>query len=222
VPGLSQARRRTVAAWDAWRLAAGPWARWSQCLPLLGPGLDELGCPPWQSPPPARGAERLVASLKRRLSRAQTGTMALLDLPPTTGVRVASALAAAGVAHPLLQLGRWPYADAVLPARPLVDLLVVEAGRLGPLRARHVVVVVDGERARPRTRQGRASPLADNRFPLDPDDLPHATDLQAGRVTMVLDVRRGLRASPGPPPDAYAAYAGYVAAGLTVVAVRAA
>ncbi len=161
-----------------------------------------------------------MASLKRRLSKAQTGTMVLLDLPPTTGVRVASVLAAAGSAHPLLLLGRWPYADAVLPARPLVDLLLVEAGRLGPLRAPHIVVVVDGERARPRARQDRASRLADNRFPLDPDDLPHATDLQARRVGVVLDVRRGLRASPGPPPDAYAAYAGYVAAGLTVVAVR--
>jgi hypothetical protein len=202
-----------AAAWRAWCRAAGPWRRWSLCLPLVGPDAAALQADPPRSVPRPRlatAARALVApeSVRR--------TLVVLDLPPAAGVLAAVGLARTHGARPLLFLGRWPYAAAVLPAQPLIALLVREADRLpqAGLRDDAVVMVLDGERRRPMLPRSPRDVRADNRFEINGEDLPDVAALGAAGITTVLDVRPA--GTPLAHPLARLAYPTYVAAGLEV------
>ena len=241
---LSPLRRRALRAYDRWQAAAGPWARWTICLPLLGPGLDELDARGTDalgrgvqgsaanpvkrrgraSPPtlqwsvraqPLRARQWRVRLKEGPPSDVRARTVVILDFPPEVGVPIAAELARAGHARPLLVIGRWPYAEAVLPARPLVDLTIAETRGLRDLDAPHLVIVLDGDRAKDLPRRPASDARVDNRYEVVREDFPDASTLLAAGFHQVRDVR-----PPGtsvPPLMANGVYATWAAAGLLVV-----
>jgi hypothetical protein len=194
---LSVVRRRALRAWDAWEAAAGPWRRWSVCLPLLGPGLDELPNPErlGRRRHADRRTTKLLASLSSQLSPAvEPGaelavepTLLILDLQPELGLRLAAAMNRQGLARPLLLLGRWPYAEAVLPAWPVVDTAMAESrGLRADVSAQHVVAVLDGQRTLACPDRPADDPRADNRYQLAPQDLPDTEARLARGIRQVI------------------------------------
>ncbi len=215
-PPVSRLRRRALAAWDAWLDAAGPWRRWAQCVTLLAPGLDELAEP--EKIGRRRAADPDASWLAGALAATATpGTVFVLDLPAALGVRTAAALARAGVAHPAPYLLRWPYARAVLPARPLASALIAEA-RILPrcLAAPCAAVVLEGERQRALPGRPAADPRADNRYEVMSDELPDLAMLTAHGIGRVVDVRLAESTMPGSLRDG--AYRACTAAGIVVEA----
>ena len=201
---LSRLRRQALAAYDAWQAAAGPWARWTMFLPLLGPGLDEL--PTDLGRPPQRRAidalvQKLIAQLDpggtralrapaRVLAAAQPRrSMVVLDLAPEVGLRVAADLARRGLARPLVLIGRWPYSQAILPAQPVVQTAVAEARGIAAAAGPHLVVVLDAERSRPLPHRPARDRRADNRYVLVAEDFPEPAALVQAGIQRVLDVR---------------------------------
>jgi hypothetical protein len=217
LPTVTMARgRRAVQAWERWRQAAGPWARFGQCLPLLGAGLDEIAQDGGTAPESAISAEAtntetiaVVGAIEGVLRDGPT-TLVVLDAAPVTGVLAARRLFAAGLARPLLILGRWPAADAVLPAQPLVATLIACARGLRDRPAPHVVLVLDGERQTPLPGRAPSDPSTDNRFELDPNDLPQPADLHFFQVARVALLRAPNARTRDP-------VANYERAGLEVV-----
>src|SRR3954467_12913551 len=98
--------RRSLAAWRHWQAAAGPWRGWCVCPSLLSPEAYSI-----PSPTPSRDprAEHLADALRPTMER--PGTRCVLAVDPGLGVRVAARLA--NLAHAVLVLPRWPYAEAV-------------------------------------------------------------------------------------------------------------
>jgi hypothetical protein len=139
--------------------------------------------------------------------------LVLLDLAPGLGAAAGARVYAGGRAHPVLMLGRWPVSSAVLPAQPLLDMLIGCAPRARPGRLPSAVVVLDGERGQPVLGRSPHDPRTDNRYALDLDDLPDASTLRALGVRRV-HVVRASRASSR--PDARDALPRYAAAGLEV------
>jgi hypothetical protein len=173
-------------------------------LPLLGPGLDEL-----EGLDVARrahgGSTALLAGLEREAR--STPTLLVLDLPPARGVVLASRLARMGAARPVLLLGRWPHARAILPARPLLGVLLAEARRLPPaVEAASVALVLDGERSTPLAGRGPTDPRTDNRYVYSVDDLPDPAGVLAEGIRRVLDVRLPGEAILGSLERAYSDY----------------
>ncbi len=141
-------------------------------------------------------------------------TLAILDTAPERGVYVAASLARAHIAHPVLQLGRWPYRAAILPAAALVDALLLGARDLpDSLSSRHAVLVLDGERNRPLRGRPARDGRADNRYELAMEELPDATSLRGVGVERVIVWSREGRGSQG----IAAAYAAHTAAAIPVV-----
>lgn len=175
-----------------------------------GPPLHHLGspCTLW------REASRLTQLLATRLAAPAPRTLVVLDVAPVVGVLAAAAQYRLGRARPALCLGRWPYAEAVLPARPLVDVLLVAAPQHPTTipEPPHVVLVLDGQRGQPVARH-RGDPRADNRFELASEDLPDTAMLASEGISQVLDAR----AEGEHVPEALrAAYAAYASAGQAV------
>lgn len=111
----------------------------------------------------------------------------LLDLAPVLGVQIAARLSERGLAHVVLVLPRWPYADAVLPTQELTRTLIDESIRLAPnVQATNAVFVVDAERLKPVTRKPAAQ--ADNRYRLSPADLPNLQALRTRGIRRVVKV----------------------------------
>jgi hypothetical protein len=140
----------------------------------------------------------------------------VLDLEPSVGVRLVAQWALAGLARPVLMIGRWPYPLAVLPARPLVDVLIAEAGRLRdvPLEhARSLAIVLDAERDTSLPRRPAGDPRVDNRYALFPDHLPPARSLLDAGIQRVVDIRHGGTISA---PLSTIVYPAYSAGGLTI------
>lgn len=216
-PALTPLQRQALLAWDGWLAAAGPWQRWSLCLPLVAPGLAELDGPlELDSPRRDDGdTEDQADSLLHRLAdalHAQPPMLVVLDLPPDCGVQLAAALARRGLARPLLQIGRWPMAQAVLPAELLVRVLLQEGRSLPRGDGPHACLVLDGERFMPADRPP-GDPRADNRYETSGEELPDPPALEAAGIRHILDVR--------PPttqlPTGVAwAYARYEAVGITI------
>lgn len=203
------------AAWRAWYEAAGDMRRWMLCLPLQGPGLQEVDLSPKLptrvARPPAAGFR-----LDDLVRPNRPPTLVVLDIPPLPAVRLVTSWAKAGVARPLLVLKRWPYAQAVLPAQPLVNALIQTAFFLPQASPTpgHVALVLDGERARSLPHRPAADPRADNRSLLYPEELPTAEALLGAGMTRVIDVRSPAQAVPAPLSTLV--YPAYRAAGLVV------
>jgi hypothetical protein len=179
---LAAARR----AWHRWQDAAGPWQGWSICPALLSPELENL---PRRAPPPPETAIRLAEAITPLLEPG--GALCLLELDPLLGVQTAARLTA--LAHPVLVLPRWPYAQAVLPTARLAATLVAESHRLPVASARrpNVVIVIDADRARPINGRRPSDPRADNRHTLTTFELP---DLRALRSRGIARIHRCIRA----------------------------
>jgi hypothetical protein len=117
----------------------------------------------------------------------------VLDLEPVVGIQLAARLNAERVAHAVLVLPRWPYAEAILPCDELLDNLTAGARLLtrSAERLANVVFVLDAQRNTPfpgrSTRDGRA----DNRFRLSGGDLPPLADLRSGGVGRLVKVTYG-------------------------------
>lgn len=202
---------------------AGTSAPWGPSSLDQEPEGESRGAPGWLLPvgghpqPGVGGAHdervtRLTATLRTLL--AGPPSLVVLDTAPALGVRAAAALARLGACHPLLLLPRWPYANAVLPAAPLLAALVDEARALPrQLVAPSALLVLDGERQVPLPGRPPDDPRADNRFDLWPEDLPDAPALLGLGVSRVVDLR-----APGEPVPARlaSAYAAYERAGLAV------
>jgi hypothetical protein len=201
-----------AAAADRWLAAAGPWRRWGLVLPLLGIGTSELT---QRSGPEPTEAQRawLLAHLPTML---QKPCLVLLDLPPLLGAPVAAELYRQNAAHPVLLLGRWPVAPAILPAQPLVDTLIACAPRQRRTRLQSAIVVLDGERGHPLPGRSPRDPRTDNRYELDLTDLPDPASLRALGIVRVHTV---LAPRPSPGPNARAALPRYASVGLDVTEV---
>jgi hypothetical protein len=219
--GLSPLRRRALEAFTAWQTAAGPWARWSVLLPLLGPGLDELPTSSRQHrPAPDAQAEALIQRLASELGAAAIDQpcLVVLELKPELGLRVAAGLARRGLARPLPLIARWPYAHAVLPTRRLVDTAIAEAhDLLAAPAASHVALVLDADRGQPLAGRSTRDPRADNRYALVAEDFPDRAALAAGGIQRVLDLR-----APGAIRPALLAdrvYPAWAAIGLRIEAL---
>ncbi len=181
-------------------------------LPLLGIGSN-APTPRSASEPTAAQQASLLAHLQTVL---QEPCVVLLDLSPLLTAPVAATLYQQNAAHPVLLLGRWPVAPAILPAQPLVDTLIGCAPRRRQPRLQSAIVVLDGERSHPVAGRGPRDPRTDNRYELDPNDLPDPISLRAlgvGRVHAVLAPR------PSSGPNARTALPRYAAAGLDVTDV---
>jgi hypothetical protein len=181
-------RRRALAAWRRWQRAAGPWQGWTQCPTLLSPFVDEINP---RRAPGRRRAVHLASSLTETLQSG--GVLCLLDLEPTLGVRVAAQLSRVRLAHPVLVLPRWPYADALLGSDRLLTALLDESRRLPNLDGRldNVVFVVDAERARLVPDRSVRDPRADNRHGLFTFDLPNLATLRARGIQRVVRITHG-------------------------------
>jgi hypothetical protein len=209
--------RRAAAAADRWSAAAGPWRRWSLVVPLLGVGVDELTRQVGDEL--AQRVDAVPSDAQRELMLAQVDavlqepSLVLLDVPPVLGANAAARLYRRGQAHPVLLLGRWPVARAILPAQPLVDALMVWAPRTRQGRLPSAVVVLDGERGHVLRSRSPNDPRTDNRHELDLDDLPDAITLHAFGVRRVHAVVAG---RPSIGPRARNALPRYAAAGFDV------
>ena len=119
------------------------------------------------------------------------GALCLLELDPLLGVQTAARLTA--LAHPVLVLPRWPYAQAVLPTARLTATLVSESHRLPVAHERrlNVVIVIDAERGRSIPNRPLGDPRADNRHTLTTFELP---DLRALRSRGIARIHRCVRA----------------------------
>jgi hypothetical protein len=172
-------------AWSRWQHAAGPWQGWTQCPPLLSPCVSAV-----DGEPAADRARATELAFELEPTLRQAGTLILLELEPTLGVQVAAELSAQRLAHPVLVLPRWPYADAVLPTQQLTEALVHEANRLpGDVsRLDNVVFVVDGERNRVLHARPPDDPRADNRHTLSIFDLPNLATLRARAIRRIVRV----------------------------------
>jgi hypothetical protein len=154
-------------------------------------------CPALLAPWPAQLARRapadvrpdptddLVAELDRGLQHGHT--LLLLDLEPLLAVRVAARLNQLRVANAVLVVGRWPYAQAVLPVDRLVHCLIAEAARLGvEEQLPNVAFVLDNQRDCALPKRPAADPRADNRYRLAAGDLPDLKALRARTIERVL------------------------------------
>ena len=183
---MSDIRRRV---WERWQAAAGPWRGWAVCPLLCVPELE-------RTPTGARRKPGLALALYAELRAAlgdAGGTAVVLDLDPVVGVELAARLNRERVAHPVLVLPRWPYAEAILPFDHLLDSLT-EGARLltrPAERLANVVFVLDAERTRQLPGRSASDRRADNRFRLSSADLPTLADLRAGGIGRVVKVARG-------------------------------
>ncbi|HEV7664776.1 MAG TPA: hypothetical protein VGQ62_14670 [Chloroflexota bacterium] len=172
-------------AWRRWQDAAGPWQGWGVCPALVAPGSEAI------TPQRPRGdiaarANALATDLAATLA-SSGATLVLADLAPSLGVSLAAQLYGRGLAHPLLVLPRWPYADAVLPLGELLYTLVELAPRAGAsLHASHVCLVIDAERERAVPNRSKRAASADNRYRLVPYDLPDLAALRARDVQRIV------------------------------------
>ena len=173
---------RTIAqdAWRRWQAAAGPWQGWSICPTLLSPEVETL---PRLRPQHDARAAQLAAAMHPSLAQAG-GTLCVLDLQPTLGVQIAARLAE--LAHPVLVLPRWPYAEAILLTDELLAILIAEASALpSSSRLPNVVLVLDGERSRPVHQRPANDQRADNRFPPASFELPDLATLRARDIRRI-------------------------------------
>ena len=204
---------------DPWLAAAGPWWRWGLYLPLIAPWPpDDFGASFFTRD----GASEAVGSLAELLSERlrETPTLVVLDLDPILGLRVATSLAEAGLAHPVPFLPRWPYAEAVLPTGELLAALAYLAGRLpDDLHAGSVVMALDSGRNLPIPSRPWSDPRTDNRGEIAGDDLPNVAALQAAGITKVIDVR--VAGESIPVPFRRFAYEPYERAGISVESLEA-
>jgi hypothetical protein len=171
-------------AWDRWQAAAGPWRGWAVCHALAAPDVDSVR--PQRAPtPPA--AERLANELAEQLSHADASAV-LLDLNPLVGVPVASSLNRSGLAHAVLVLPRWPYAEAVLSVDALLSSLMTESDYLSKRDGvASVVFVLDAERGTSIVRPTRDR-RADNRYRISAADLPNLARLRAAGIRRVVKI----------------------------------
>ena len=116
-------------------------------------------------------------------------TLLALDLELVTGIHIAAQLSKRGLAHVVLVLPRWPYAEAVLPTDELTRALLDLAPRPRPVATTNVVFVVDAERSATivRPRQDRR---ADNRYRLSPGDLPNLAALRRHGIQRVVKIQQ--------------------------------
>jgi hypothetical protein len=103
-------------------------------------------------------------------------------------VHIAAALA--DVAHPVLVLPRWPYAEAVLPCADLLACLLAASRTLprpAPEHLPSVLFVLDAKRNTPLRNRGPGDRRADNRYHSATLDLP---DLRALRARGIQRIHR--------------------------------
>ena len=174
--------------WERWQAAAGPWRGWAVCPLLRVPRLEPT--PTLTRKPDLAGA--VYKELRESLEETG-GTAVVLDLEPIVAVEAAARLNAERIAHPVLVLPRWPYAEAILPFDRLLDALI-EGARLltrPTERLPNVVFVLDGERNTPVPGRTAVDSRADNRFRLSSADMPTLRDLRAGGIRRVVKVTLG-------------------------------
>jgi len=175
---MSRVRQR---AWQRWLAAAGPWQGWSVCPALCSPGEDEIA----PRPLPCAVAPRL------RLETADAlrgpGTLVVIDLDPLEGIHLGACLNRLRLAHVVIVLPRWPYAEAILPVDGLIHALVTESRRLVRDEALpNVAFVLDAERNRSIPNRSVADRRSDNRYRLGRADLPDLAALRARGIRRVL------------------------------------
>jgi len=170
-------------AWDRWQAAAGPWQGWTICPALLSPEIETLALPLLD-----HHESTSSAPIARLLEPG--ATLCLLDLEPELGVELAAGLA--HLAHPVLVLPRWPYAEAVLPVDRLLATLVDASRRLPrhPQRHDNVVFVLDNQRAQPVPARSSTDPRADNRYHLATFDLPDLRTLRQRGIRHIQHISR--------------------------------
>ena len=183
---MSDVRR---GVWERWQAAAGPWRGWAVCPLLRIPELERAATRRPRKP----GLTGALYEELRAALGAAGGTAIVLDLEPLVGVEVAARLNSERIAHPVLVLPRWPYAEAILPFDRLLDALTAGARLLtrSAERLANVVFVLDAERSTPVPRRTAVDRRADNRFRLSSGDLPMLRDLRAGGIGRVVKVTRG-------------------------------
>jgi hypothetical protein len=117
------------------------------------------------------------------------GTLCVFDLEPTLGVQLAARLS--DVAHPVIVLPTWPYAEGVLPTAALLRTLLDEARTL-PEQGEHAnaVFVLDARRNR-QTERPPKDPRADNRYTVASADLPNLRTLRERGIRRIHHLRHG-------------------------------
>lgn len=174
------------AAWERWQAAAGPWRGWAICPALAAPDTDGAEL---VAAVPSRMAVALAQELAIALSRGRTATV--LDLDPLIGIRVAAQLYEDRLAHAVLVLPRWPYAEAVLSVEGLLATAIAESRRLAHgADLANVVFVLDADRNRPIPARSARDRRADNRYRLGPADLPRLADLRRAGIDRVVKISR--------------------------------
>ncbi len=175
--------RASVEAWRRWQAAAGPWQGWSICPTLLSPGAAAL---PRVQPHRDPRTKQLATAIRPWLERG--GTLCVLDLDPVLGVAIAARVA--DVAHPVLVLPRWPYAEAILPTESLLAILLAESRTLPRVdRLASVLFVLDADRSRPVPRRKLSDSRADNRVAPASFELPDLKTLRARDIRRIHHVR---------------------------------
>jgi hypothetical protein len=130
-------------------------------------------------------AKRLAVALARDLDAA--GTAVVLDLEPVLGIHVASQLHRQRLAHVVLVLPRWPYAEAILPVGRLIASLVHQSRHLEAAEdLPNVVFVLDAERNQTAPHRPSSDPRTDNRYRLSAADLPDLAVLRRAGIHRVL------------------------------------
>jgi hypothetical protein len=175
--------------WERWQAAAGPWRGWAVCPLLCAPQLEPTPAHSRRKP----GLARAVYAEVRAAFADGGGTAAVLDLDPLIGVELGARLNGERIAHPVLVLPRWPYADAILPFDELLDGLTAGARLLSRpvVRLPNVVFVLDAQRETPLPGRSPIDRRADNRFELSSADLPTLADLRLGGIRRVVRVAHG-------------------------------
>ncbi|MCX6022414.1 MAG: hypothetical protein NTZ05_11930 [Chloroflexi bacterium] len=146
--------------------------------------------------------------------------LVLVDRPAVEALRAAPALARRGVA-PVPVMRRWPAAEALLSAAPLLAALPALAPLLRrPARPVAAALLLESERLMHLAEPDAASPASplrsrfDNRYTLDAIDLPGAAWLHAVGVVRVLAAVPA--AAPQPAPDVADYFAALTRAGFPV------
>jgi hypothetical protein len=177
--------RDLARAWERWQAAAGPWQGWSMSPLLLA--HDAHRRTPREDQPRTRRAFAIADELAASLRDGGSGI--LLDLEPVLGVHVAAQLNERQLAHAVVVIPRWPYAEAVLPTDELIGTLIAQSKRLSASPdLRNVAFVLDAQRNTSIAPRPPTDSRADNRYRLAVVDLPSLAQLRASGIQRVLKV----------------------------------
>lgn len=222
VPGLvSTPSPRPAEALRAWRLPPDdPWAPYSKTTLLAS--LDEstttLQLPDIESLEVVRRAR--AAAVTMATQGLPADTLWVVDLRGAASVAFGSmlSLVAPEPVSPVLTFNNWPAEGGLIPAEETLAALLRLPPRLPPVGGGRPVFLLDSWRLAYRFDEPDDD-VTDNRYILQPTDLPDAASLQARGISRVVYLVESLDEAETEEDDLHEAFMAYQQAGVSLFMV---